>query len=246
MKRKRKKRPHKQTDTLYKIIFGITFAIEIVSILLFYEGIITKLFYANKNYYFVESSTSAFLAFCFMIVFHLVLLVVLYDKVVVKKIPLKLFNNKILKKSCILKLIVVIFITAIALVYSLSNISYINDTVYYDGQTYTNLNEIKSAHIYAKKDIISLPKSSPSYRYLIVCELEFNSSSLNCYSSNFYGYKSMYLFLKSIDDGLIRVEQSEFNNLIEYEKESLRMISEIQVKENVSFIEKIMQLDQSK
>lgn len=85
MKRKRKKRPHKQTDTLYKIIFGITFAIEIVSILLFYEGIITKLFYANKNYYFVESSKSAFFAFCFMIVFHLVLLVVLYDKVVVKK-----------------------------------------------------------------------------------------------------------------------------------------------------------------
>lgn len=46
----------------------------------------------------------------------------------------------------------------------------------------------------------------------------------------------MYNFLKKIDHDLIEIDESGFDTLIKYEKESLRLVSDTQIQENIKFI----------
>lgn len=217
--------------TLYKIISGIIFALQIAVMLLFSEGVIIKQLYNSRNYFYAEASLVATVIFLLLVVFYIILLLDFYNKKVIRK------DEKLCSvKAGIIRAVVVFVITVVCLTFSFTDISYIDADGYHNDEVYKSFDEINSVHISVEKDVLSLPKASSSYSYNIICTTNWNSEEMRLSSENFYSYEDMYKFLKCIDSNSVDVDKSDFDNLIKYEKESLRCISSADIEENVRFI----------
>ena len=224
---------------LYKAVAGIIFAIQLLLIWFFYEGLLVKWLYNGKNYLFVEATFASYIVFFCVIAFHIILLLYFYDKKVVKKDKPKAHSGI---SANFIKIVIIIALTAVGLFYSFSNITYIGENGFYDGKKIRAFEEIKDLKISAEKILSPSYKSVVHKRYAVCCTVEWDDEEIRFISENFYGYESVYEFLKYVDKDLIEADKTNFDDLIRFEKESLRFISSSQIEENIRFIELVRDL----
>lgn len=230
----------KKKKKVYTAIACVFAAVQMGLLCLGPDGVLVKALYSGKNYYYVSQSVAAVIVFCVLIVFHVILLITFYERKV-QEIKCKIYGKKVRRppdKSKKITYAVLIFIITIsALVFSFSNVSYIDKNGYYDGEAYNEFSEIEKVSVNVTSYLSAVGKYAKTRRYVITCNVSFGTSEVQLSSIDFYSYKDLYEFLQRIDNNLIHVNKSGFDDLIKYEKESLRFISSAQIEENVRFIE---------
>lgn len=230
----------KKKKKVYTAIACVFAAVQTALLCLGPDGVLVKALYSGKNYYYVSQSVAAVIVFSLLIVFHVVLLVTFYNRKL-REIKCKLYGKKVKKSSGkrknITSAVLISVITISALIFSFSNVNYIDKNGYYDGEAYHEFSEIEKVSVDVTSYLRAVGKYAKTRRYVITCNVSFGTSEVQLSSLDFYSYKDLYEFLQRIDNNLIHVNKSGFDELIKYEKESLRFISSAQIEENVRFIE---------
>lgn len=232
----------KKKKKLYTAIACAFAAVQIALLCLGPDGVLVKALYSGEIYYYVSQSVTAVIVFCVLIVFHIVLLVTFYERKL-REIKCKLYGKKVKKSSGkrinITGAVLISVITIVALLFSFSNVSYIDKNGYYDGEAYHEFSKIENVSVDVTSYLRTVGRYAKTRRYVIKCDVSFVSSQAELSSLDFYSYKDLYEFLQHTDKDLIYVNKSGFDDLIKYEKESLRFISSARIDESVKFIELI-------
>ncbi len=232
----------KKKKKVYTAIACVFAAVQTALLCLGPDGVLVKALYSGKNYYYVSQSVSAVIVFCVLIVFHLILLVIFYEKKL-REIKCKLYGKKVRNSSgkCknITSAVLISVITISTLIFSFSNVNYIDKNGYYDGEAYHEFSEIEKISLDVTSYLSAVGKYAKTRRYVITCNVSFGTSEAQLSSIDFYSYKDLYEFLQRTDRNIVNINKSGFDVLLKYEEESLRLLSSGQTEENVRFIELI-------
>ncbi len=242
-----KKRKHKikkissRDRNIYNISLGFGLIFIIVLALLYYEGIIIKLFHESKAYYFIEPSIKSTILFYILLAIYAGMILNFYNITFGAGISINsiLKNKHSLIKNLVRFLLVIIF-TIIVIVTNFTSYISLDNNGYHNDSKNIPYKDIEHVEISVERQLFSVPKNALFHKYNIECSVSFENFEYDFISSSFYDYESMYNFLKHIDNDLININSAGFNDLIEYERDGLLFNSDSE--KNVYFIEQIMAL----
>ncbi len=231
--RKNKSKKADAHKPFLKFIFGLSFAVLLI-VFIYLSEIYEQLhFITNSNIIYIQPE------FKIICILYLIAASGFYT--------LFYFYNKALKRQKIKKVKVLLISVLLIIIIVFCNLSY----SYIDKQSFDFYNktawntskifekdEVEKINVSVEKSVLSIPHGFTFHEYYISCQLKTKNEDIVLESSSFNNYKSLYLYLNNFDNQIVVSDNTNVEQLCEYEQNNIFNSSDI-VNENIKYIEKI-------